>query len=92
MIYYILSAYIGIVSLVSVAVTSYDKRVSKIKGHRRVPEKALIILSLIGGSAAMYLTMLAIRHKTKHPKFMIGIPAIIVIQYGVIVLVRNHVF
>ena len=28
----------------------------------------------------MLLTMLIIRHKTKHPKFMIGIPVIIILQ------------
>ena len=81
--------YLGVVSLVSVIVTVWDKHVSKIPGHRRVPEKTLLTLSAIGGSVAMYVTMLLIRHKTKHPKFMIGIPAIIVAQYGVFMLIRN---
>ncbi|MBQ7828387.1 MAG: DUF1294 domain-containing protein [Clostridia bacterium] len=81
--------YLGIMSLVSVIVTLWDKRVSKIPGRRRVPEKTLLTLSALGGSVAMYITMLMIRHKTKHPKFMIGIPAIIIAQYGVFMLVRN---
>jgi uncharacterized membrane protein YsdA (DUF1294 family) len=37
-------------------------------------------MALIGGSVAMYVTMRTIRHKTQHAKFMIGIPAIILLQ------------
>lgn len=81
--------YFAVVSLISVIITVYDKKVSKISGHRRVPEKTLLLWSLVGGSIAMYLTMLTVRHKTKHPKFMVGIPAIIILQYGVFMLVRN---
>ncbi len=32
----------------------------------------------------MYITMKKIRHKTKHKKFMIGIPVIMILQAGVI--------
>ena len=28
----------------------------------------------------MWMTMLAIRHKTHHPKFMVGLPCILVLQ------------
>jgi uncharacterized membrane protein YsdA (DUF1294 family) len=34
----------------------------------------------MGGAIAMLLTMYAIRHKTKHIKFMLGIPLIILLQ------------
>ena len=86
---YAVIAYLAVISLVAVIVTVYDKSVSKIAGHRRVPEKTLLIISALGGSVAMYLTMLTIRHKTKHAKFMVGIPAIIVAQYGILMLARN---
>ena len=46
----------------------------------RTPEKTLLILSALGGSVAMLITMLLIRHKTKHVKFMLGIPIIIILQ------------
>ena len=52
---------------------------------RRVPEKNLLIISALGGSVAMLITMHAIRHKTQHAKFMVGIPAIIVAQCALIV-------
>jgi uncharacterized membrane protein YsdA (DUF1294 family) len=34
----------------------------------------------LGGSVAMFITMQIIRHKTKHVKFMLGIPVIMVLQ------------
>jgi uncharacterized membrane protein YsdA (DUF1294 family) len=49
-----------------------------------VRERTLFILSALGGCVAMYLTMLFIRHKTMHKRFMIGLPLIIVL-WGVAV-------
>lgn len=57
----------------------YDKIAAKCHA-RRVPEATLFAVSLLGGSAAMYLVMLLIRHKTKHKRFMLGLPAILVAQ------------
>lgn len=48
--------------------------------QRRVPEKTLLIIAALGGSAAMLITMRTIRHKTQHAKFMVGIPVIIIAQ------------
>ena len=33
----------------------------------------------------MYVTMLLIRHKTKHPSFMVGIPVIMLLQAALLV-------
>ncbi len=81
MIYYI--TYFAAISLISVIVTVYDKKAAKI-GKRRIRESTLLLLSLLGGSLAMYITMKKIRHKTKHKKFMIGIPVIMIIQIALI--------
>ena len=71
--------YLAIISLVSIFATVVDKLFSKIRS-RRVSEAALLALSAVGGSLAMIITMLLIRHKTKHAKFMVGIPFIILLQ------------
>ncbi|MBQ9162537.1 MAG: DUF1294 domain-containing protein [Clostridia bacterium] len=77
----ILLIYLGVISLISIVVCIYDKRISKLnRVSLRTPEKTLLILSALGGSVAMYLCMLIIRHKTKHFKFMVGIPVIFIIQ------------
>ena len=77
----ILIAYVAIISIISVIVCFYDKKISKLnRVQLRIPETTLLILSALGGSVAMLLTMLLIRHKTKHVKFMLGIPIIIIVQ------------
>ena len=71
--------YVFCVSVVAVIVTAVDKHNAK-SHRRRVPERTLMLLSALGGSVAMYATMRLIRHKTRHKKFMLGIPCIIVLQ------------
>ena len=80
-----LLAYLLIISIVSICVTAYDKWAAKKRPQERTRESTLLLLSALGGSLAMLLTMLAIRHKTKHMKFMIGIPLIITLQLAAIV-------
>ena len=83
-------AYIAIISLISIIVCIYDKKISKKnRVELRTPEKTLLLLSALGGSVAMYITMLTIRHKTKHVKFMLGIPVIMALQ-AVLVYLLFH--
>ncbi len=81
--------YFLIISLVAVILTVHDKSAAK-KHSRRVPEKTLFITALFGGAFAMYLTMLAIRHKTLHKRFMIGLPVIMVIQIICVCLIFKY--
>ncbi len=67
------------ISLVSVAVTVWDKHRAAVH-KRRVPEATLLLLSALGGSLAMYAAMRLIRHKTRKSKFMVGIPVIFSLQ------------
>ena len=46
----------------------------------RIPEKTLLGVALAGGSIGAYAGMQLFRHKTKHPKFYIGIPVILALQ------------
>ena len=89
----ILFGYIAVISLISIIVCIYDKKISKKNNVKlRIPEKSLFLWSAAGGSLAMYITMKLIRHKTKHPSFMIGIPAIILVQAALIfALVYFHI-
>ena len=48
-------------------------------------------VSALGGSVAMMSTMLIIRHKTKHHKFMYGIPVIIIIQLSLIAVLSEYI-
>ncbi len=66
-------------SLLAVVFTVADKRRAR-RGKWRVSESTLFLLAALGGSGAMLVTMRLIRHKTKHKRFMIGLPVIIVLQ------------
>ena len=78
--------YLAVISVISVIVCIYDKIAAKVAQRHRTREATLLILSALGGSVAMFLTMQIIRHKTKHLKFMLGIPAIIAVQIALIAL------
>lgn len=81
--------YLAIISVTAAIMTVSDK--SRAKRHkRRIAEKTLFITAILGGSAAMYLTMLAVRHKTKHKRFMIGLPLIMIVQTAIIAFVINR--
>ena len=71
---------IAVFSSLSVLLCIYDKIAAKCLPGHRVPEAILLLLPALGGSFFMLLTMLLIRHKTKHAKFMIGIPVILLLQ------------
>ena len=81
-----LCVYVAIISVISVIVCVYDKIAAKVAQRHRTREATLMLLSALGGSVAMYITMLIIRHKTKHVKFMLGIPAIMAVQAALIAL------
>ena len=80
----ILLIYIAAISVLSLIITVYDKIAAKKLPRHRTRESTLLFLSAIGGSVAMLITMLLIRHKTKHTKFMLGIPVIIVVQLAIV--------
>ena len=61
-----------------------DKRYAK-EDKRRVPEKTLLLISIVGGSLGMYIGMYKFKHKTLHKKFTIGVPLIMLIQVACVV-------
>lgn len=67
---------INIVAFITFGVDKYKAKNNK----WRIPEATLITLCLLGGSFGGYLGMRMFHHKTKHPKFYIGVPVIIIIQ------------
>jgi uncharacterized membrane protein YsdA (DUF1294 family) len=76
-----------------VIVCIYDKGISKKnRVELRIPEATLLLLSALGGSVAMFATMLLVRHKTKHVKFMLGIPLIMIAQAAAVFAVYYFVF
>ena len=77
--------------VIGALVCIYDKLAAP-RGWRRVPERTLFFLALIGGGTGVYLTMLLIRHKTLHRSFMLGIPAIMIFQAVIIIAIYNIMY
>ena len=82
----IILIYLAAISVISVTVCIYDKLISKKnRVELRIPERNLLILSALGGSVAMYIAMQITHHKTKHARFMIGIPVIMLLQAALVI-------
>ena len=80
-IYYLLA-----INVITFVVYGIDKLKAK-KGLWRIPEATLLILAVIGGSFGAWCGMMVWRHKTKHLKFKIGVPMILVIQFALLIYV-----
>ena len=61
-----------------------DKRRAR-KNRWRIPERTLIGSAVLGGSIGVLLGMRCFRHKTRHLKFTLGIPAILIAQIALAV-------
>ncbi|MGN0459141.1 MAG: DUF1294 domain-containing protein [Eubacterium sp.] len=81
----VIAVYIIVVNLIGAIINIADKSRAK-KQKQRIRENTLWLIALLGGSAGSYITMKAIRHKTKHKSFMIGFPLIIILQALLIII------
>ena len=70
-------------NLVTLYLMAHDKSQAR-KHSRRVPERTLFLLAVLGGSLGAIVAMRIWRHKTKHPSFVIGMPAILIVQAALI--------
>lgn len=75
----LLLVYLVGINLITFVVYGIDKVKAK-RQRWRVRESTLILLALLGGSVGAALGMKVWRHKTRHRKFSIGIPAILIAQ------------
>lgn len=74
LIYYLIS--INIIAFMTI----YIDKEKAIKHKWRIKESNLFLLAIIGGSLGTYLGMYSFHHKTKHKKFILGIPLIMFFQ------------
>ena len=76
---YLLFLYLAAVNLALFCVMGADKRRARLR-RRRVRESTLFALCLLGGSLGGVLGMLVFRHKTRHWRFVLGFPAIMLLH------------
>lgn len=75
---------IATMSILSPIAVVLDKKFA-IKGKRRISEKTLFTLAILGGAVTEYVTMNSIRHKTLHKRFMVGLPMIFTLQIALFI-------
>jgi len=82
--YFIL--YLCTVNALGFALMLADKK-KAIKKQWRIPEKTLLGVALVGGSLGSLIGMSTCRHKTRNPKFIVGIPIMLVLQLVAILFI-----
>lgn len=75
----------AVMNLLAFALCGWDKLAAK-RGARRVPERRLLAFCVLGGSPAFLVGMFLFHHKTRKPKFAVGVPVILVVQLVLLVL------
>ena len=71
--------YLLIVNAAGFLLMLVDKRKAQ-KKLWRIPESTLLLTAAIGGSIGSLAGMYPFRHKTRHLKFTLGVPAILILQ------------
>lgn len=83
--------YFFIINLFAIFLMKYDK-VKAINNQYRISERTLFLIALILGGMGIYIGMYLFRHKTKHVKFTVGVPLIIILNILTIYYLISHVF
>ena len=71
--------YLIAINVVTFLVYGLDKWKAK-RDAWRISESTLLLLAAAGGSVGALLGMQIFRHKTKHAKFTVGVPVILLVQ------------
>lgn len=83
--------YLIVMNLITFFLYGLDKW--KAMHHRwRISEAALLLAALIGGSIGALAGMYGFRYKTKHKKFTIGVPLLLILQIILLLWLRRPVF
>lgn len=71
--------YLLLINAAAFVLMLVDKVKAK-KNRWRISERTLMLSAALGGSVGALLGMYTFRHKTKHIKFTLGIPAFLIAQ------------
>lgn len=83
--------YLILINAYSFLLMLADKR-KAIKQRRRIPERTLMGVAMLGGSVGSIAGMYLFRHKTKHLKFIVGLPLILGLQILGVIFVSGYFF
>ena len=82
--------YLLLINAVAFVLMLVDKVKAK-KNRWRIPERTLMLSAAFGGSIGALLGMYTFRHKTKHLKFTLGVPAILIAQIALAIWIFQKI-
>lgn len=82
----VMAIYLIIINIIGLVLMGIDKSRAKRRAFR-IPEATLFSVAIFGGSVGSILGMYLFRHKTRHLKFTIGMPIILLIQIVLVLFV-----
>lgn len=71
--------YLMVINALCYFLFAFDKCYSQ-RGERRIPEKTLLTVAILGGALGGVLAICQFRHKTRHGRFRYGLPLILALQ------------
>lgn len=80
--------YLIIINALGLILMLVDKQKAR-RGAWRIPERTLMSVAAIGGSLGSFIGMQLFRHKTKHPRFYIGVPLMLAIHVWLMVMLHS---
>ena len=83
---YLLLGYLVGINLLGFFLMSLDKRRAK-RNRWRISEVSLFLPAILGGSLGALLGMHLFHHKTRHWYFRLGLPAVLVLQAVLAILI-----
>jgi uncharacterized membrane protein YsdA (DUF1294 family) len=89
--FYIVLAYLVVMSVVAALMYVSDKH-KAVRHARRIPEKALLTVSFVGGAVGGFAAMQIVRHKTKAEHWYFTVVNVLGIAWQVAALVLLFIF
>lgn len=80
--------YIILINVIGFIAMALDKHKAK-RDLWRIKEATFFIISLLGGSLGVWMGMYNFHHKTKKWHFILGVPAILIVQIVVYIFLKN---
>jgi uncharacterized membrane protein YsdA (DUF1294 family) len=86
----VLYIYLIVINVIAFGVMGVDKY--KAQRHKwRISESSIFIIGLAGGGVGVLIGMGVFHHKTKHLKFTIGIPVVVVLNIASLIYILKSI-